>query len=44
MNIVGIDLGSSKIVIQKMTQTGPDIILSESSSRSMPNIISFSDN
>lgn len=43
MNIVGIDLGSSNIVLQQMTQKGPDIILSESSFRSLPTIVSFSD-
>lgn len=44
MNFVGIDIGASKIVIHKMNQAGPEVILSPSSSRSFPNVISFSKN
>jgi molecular chaperone DnaK (HSP70) len=44
MNLIGIDIGSQKIVLSKMMPAGPEIILSPSSSRSLPNILSFTEN
>jgi molecular chaperone DnaK (HSP70) len=42
MNLIGIDIGGSKIVLQKMNPSGPEVLLSPSSSRSVPNLLAFS--
>jgi molecular chaperone DnaK (HSP70) len=39
---IGIDVGSSKTIIAKAQGAGTEIILSESSAREFPNVISFS--
>ena len=38
---IGIDLGSNKIIVAKAQGAGTEIILSESSAREFPNIVSF---